>query len=123
MNFDAQPPAPQQPKYNPEQLQRYLQETDGAISTSIQVLLRGMEVSANPETYAPWSRAEVQKALSSILTLTESKAKYYEGAGKTKEAEEVRQKVGQLKQTFSEIDGVEEIPAGFLERVKLEVEA
>lgn len=121
--FDRPPQATQQPKYTAEKLAEYLRDTDGALATSLKVLVRGMEVSAAPETYEPWSKAEVQKSLASILALVESKAKYYEGAGETQKAQEVRQKIEQLRKTFSEIDGAEEIPAGFLERIKQEVEA
>jgi len=123
MNFDKPPQVPQQPKYTPEQLQRYLQETDGALGVSLKVLVRGMEVSADPETYKPWPKAEVKKSLASILSFFEVKVKYYEGAGESEKAQKAQEKVEELKNIFSAIDSGEEVAEGFLQTVQQAVES
>jgi len=123
MNFDRPPQVPQQPKYTSEQLQRYLQETNGALGVSLKVLVRGMEVSADPETYKPWPKAEVKKSLVSILNFFEVKVKYYEGAGESEKAKKAQEKVEELKNIFSAIDSSEEVSEGFLQTVQQAVES
>lgn len=119
--FDRPPQAPQQPKYTPEKLAEYLRDTDGALSVSIKVLVRGFEES--PDVYKPWPKAEVKKSLASILSFFEVKAKYYEGAGESEKAKKAQEKVEELKNIFSAIDNSEEVPEGFLQTVQQAVEA
>ncbi len=121
--FNRPPQASQQPKYNSEQLTRYLSETDGALAVNLKILVRGMEVSADPESYKPWPKAEVKKSLDSILVLCESKVKYYEGAGESEKEKTAQEKVEELRRLFSEIDNNEEVPGGFLSRVQQAIEA
>jgi hypothetical protein len=120
--FNRPPQVAQQPKYSPEKLAEYLKDTDGALAVSLRVLVRGMEVSADPETYKPWPKAEVKKSLDSILSLCEVKVKYYEGAGEMQKAQEARDKVERLRTIFSEIDKAEEVPEGFLQKVQQSIE-
>jgi len=123
MNLDRLPQTPQLPEYTPEQLQRCLQETDEALGASLKVLVKGMEVSFDPEIYKPWPKVEVKKSLASILRFFESKVIYYEGAGQSEKAKQAAEKVKELKNIFSEIDSGEEVPEGFLQTVQQAVEA
>ncbi len=121
MNFDKPPQPPQTPKYTPEKLTEYLRETDVVLSTGIKVLVRGFEDST--DVYKPWPKAEVQKSLDSLLAMSEVKIKYYEGADNAEGAKKASEEVAELKEIFSEIDSSEEVPEGFLQRVKIAVES
>lgn len=122
MNFDHAPQSSQKPEYSPEKLAEYLRDTDGVLEVSLRVLTRGMQVEMN-EVYKPWPKKEVQKSLSSILAMFEVKIKYYEGAGEFDKAKEAGEKLERLKKLFSEIDKSEEVPPGFIQKVKQAVEA
>lgn len=120
--FNQSPETIQQPMYTPDKLAEYLRDTNGALTVSLKVLLRGMEVSAHPETNKPWTKVEVKESLDSILKLFEVKPKYYQGAGELEKSKQAQEKVEELKKLFSEIDSSEEVPEGFLSKVQHAVE-
>ncbi len=119
--FERPPMTPQKsehiPDYTPDKLAEYVRDTNGAVLTSMKVLVRGMII-AIPDEYKPWPIKDVKASLDSILRLLKVNITYYEEAGEAQKAQEVREKIERLKHVFSEIDTAEEIPEGFLQKVE-----
>lgn len=107
----------------PKHIQEEINNIDNAIKVQLKMLVQGSAPSLH--IYKPWPMAFVREIRKKIENFFQEKIRIY-SSPEIEDLEKaiiVRDQANVLKKIFSELNGVTELPEGFAEKVKKEIDA